>query len=108
MQRNDVSTYIYDALAFLPFMGNVTTPGLSDLTLYDVLNTNGGSISVVNATAFDIQCGSLPGGINTAVTGLQDTTSWYFEFPNLNYLVGLDSTRKIVFSTHAHYYNPAT
>ncbi|KAJ7156281.1 hypothetical protein C8R46DRAFT_1294945 [Mycena filopes] len=56
--RDDLTTYMTGSLAYLPLvLGNTTSPGLLEGTLYDVLDSNAGIGNVeVNATGFNVTC----------------------------------------------------
>ncbi|KAJ7164138.1 hypothetical protein C8R46DRAFT_1192909 [Mycena filopes] len=58
----DLQTYMSGALYFIPsVLGNSTSPGLLEGTLYDTLADNQGTgNAVVNATGFNVTCGYPP------------------------------------------------
>ncbi|KAJ7108131.1 hypothetical protein C8R44DRAFT_803673 [Mycena epipterygia] len=58
---DNLTDYVYDALfAFPSIVGSTTNLGLSDGTLYDVLDSNEGvGNTTVDATGFDITCGYM-------------------------------------------------
>ncbi|KAJ6541181.1 hypothetical protein DFH09DRAFT_1089463 [Mycena vulgaris] len=87
LEQQRLGQYGSLALAFLPFVGGIPTPGLSNGILYDVLDTNGLGTATVEATALDITCGSVPGAVNTEVqTSLNITSAsheiWPIRFQN--------------------------
>ncbi|KAJ6610787.1 hypothetical protein B0H10DRAFT_1953592 [Mycena sp. CBHHK59/15] len=73
-----------------PFIGNVTTIGLYDGSLYDVFNPTLGSGNVsVNATGFNITCGYAPSNV-TLHTEYQGTPYWEIQFGSKTIYITLD------------------
>ncbi|KAJ7469780.1 hypothetical protein B0H11DRAFT_2043369 [Mycena galericulata] len=76
--------FVPQQLSFLPtvFDNFVTTLGLQNGTIYEVLVPNEGTGNVsVNATNFDIACGYLPLG---TIAPIQNNTAWNVTWPGLS------------------------
>ncbi|KAF7360033.1 hypothetical protein MVEN_00731000 [Mycena venus] len=80
---DNLMRYVPKQLSFLPtvFDNFVTTLGLQNGTIYEVVAPNEGTGNVtVNATNFDITCGYLPQG---TITPMQNGTAWNATWPGL-------------------------
>jgi hypothetical protein len=96
-ESGDMQVYAAGSLNFLPSVLNSTTSlGLQDGSLYDVLDTNAldtnalSGTAIVNATGFNITCGSVSGKDGS-------TFGYMYDFwNNSNHMI--DSTRKEIHS----------